>query len=64
MIRVENPCQGPVSQAEAAPQQPAVNTIDCHDEPRIIGISGFRADWKKAFLSKLRDLLLTRSIEE
>jgi hypothetical protein len=64
MIRVENPCQGPVSQAEAAPQQPAVGPSDCHNERRIAGISGFRAEWEKAFLSKLRDFLLTRSIEE
>jgi hypothetical protein len=61
---MENPCQGPISQAEATPQQPAVNTIDCHDEPRITGMSAFRSDWKKAFLPRLRDFLIARSIEE
>jgi hypothetical protein len=61
---VENPCQGPTSQVEATPQQPAVDVIDSNGEPRITGISALRSDWKKAFLSKVRDFLLTRSIEE
>jgi hypothetical protein len=61
---MESPSQDATSQAQATPQQPAVNTINCHDEPRNKEISGSRSDWKKVILSKVKDFLITRYVEE
>ena len=61
---MESPCQSAISQAEATPRQAAVDRIDSHDEPSDPEISAFGSDWKRTFLYKLRDFLITRSIEE
>jgi hypothetical protein len=61
---MENPLSGSNLASRSDPQPPPVNTIDCHDEPGNTGMSAFRSDWKKAFLSRLRNFLITRSGEE
>jgi hypothetical protein len=56
--------QSDTSRAEATPREAEGDTINRPDEPRNKEISASRSNWKKAFLSKLRDFLITRSVED